>query len=122
MSSRLSDTAAILEQVFGAPTYLGTIQGDGSEAKTSQTTDGTPFEIPFGQRLLLQDDNVDFWWIPTPGRDQYGNPTVAVEADPTTAVKVKAEDQQEVCLLTVQNDISIITASEAFSVKVFRLD
>lgn len=117
MSSRLSGAAGILEQTFGAPGYLGTIAGDGSTAKTSQTTVST-FTIAYGQRIMLQGD-VAFYVLPTPSATADGQASTAVTTSATNGVKIAAGDLYELCLRTVQNDVSVISVSGAFNVKVF---
>lgn len=122
MGSRSSDAANILEQHFGAPTYLGTISGDGSTAKTAATTDSTPFTIPAAARIILQAD-VDVRWRLTPSIVGAGYPGAALVASTANSLKLRAGDERETCLRTAQNDVSVISDDGApFECMVFRLD
>jgi hypothetical protein len=120
MGSRSSGAAAILESVNGSPDYLGVIAGDGSVAKTAATT-SSAFTIPAGQRIMLQGD-VAFWVIPTPTVAANGQSVTAAVASATNGVKIAQGDLYEICLRTLQTDVSVISVSGAFSVKVWRKD
>ncbi len=117
MSSRLSGAAGILEQVYGAPTYLGTITVS-ANAKTAATT-SSAFTIPAGSRLLLQGDAA-FYFSPTPSCTADGQASTAVDASATTSVLVASGAERQFCLRTAQNDVSIY-ATGAANVRVFSL-
>lgn len=120
MSSRLSDASAILESLNGSPTYLGTITGVGGTAVTAAST-GVTFTIPAGQRILLQGDT-NFYFLPTPSVTTDGQASTAVVVTADNGVLVPAGTERTLCLRTVQNDVSVISGSGPFNIKVFRLD
>lgn len=116
---RSNTVSTILAQHFGADTYLGTIAGDGSVAKTNATT-SSAFTIPAGQCIELQGD-VAFYVLPTPKVNDDGS-TAAVTTSATNGRKVAAGDVYQFSLRPSQSAVSIISVSGAFNVKVWRVD